>query len=57
MGDWLRVYNIVGVVQFIEAFRKMAEQYCLDNIGVCKHAVSIPGRSMTYRLNKSLEKN
>ena len=57
MGDWLRVYNVVDVVPFIEAFRKMAEQYYPDRIDVCKDAVSIPGISMTYVLNKSLEKN
>ena len=56
MGDWLRVYNVVDVVPFIEAFRKMAGHYYPDKIDVCKDAVSIPGISMTYVLNKSLEK-
>ena len=42
MGDWLRVYNDADVVPFIEAFRKMAEQYYPDKIDVCKDAVSIP---------------
>ena len=56
MGDWLRVYNVADVVPFIEAFRKMAEQYYPDKIDVGKDAVSIPGISMTYVLNKSLEK-
>ena len=31
MGDFLRVYNVADVVSFIEAFRKTAEQYYLDN--------------------------
>ena len=57
MGNWLRVYNAADVVPFIEAFKKMAGQYYLDKIDVCKDAVSIPGISMTYVLNKSLEKN
>ena len=57
MGDWLRVYNVADVVPFIEAFRKMAGQYYPDKIDVCKDAVSIPGISMTYVLNKSLEKS
>ena len=35
----------------------MAEQYYLDKIDVCKDAVSIPGLSMTYALNKSMEKS
>ena len=56
MGDWLRVYNVADVVPFIEAFRKMARQYYPDKIDVCKDALSIPGISMTYVLNKSLEK-
>ena len=34
----------------------MAGQYYPDKIDVCKDAVSIPGISMTYMLNKSLEK-
>ena len=56
MGDWLRVYNAADVVPFIEAFRRMAEHYYLDKIDVCKDAVNILGISMTYVLNKSLEK-
>ena len=55
MGDRLRVYNIADVVPFIEAFKKMDEQYCPDKIDAFKDAVSIPGISMTYELNKSLE--
>ena len=35
----------------------MAEHYYYDKIDVCKDAVSIPVISMTYVLNKSLEKN
>ena len=57
MGDWLRVYNIADVVTFIEALRRMGEQYYPDKIDVCKDAVSIPGTSMTYGLKKSLEKD
>ena len=59
MGDWLRVYNVADVVPFIEAFRKIAEEYYPDKIDVCKDskAVSIPSISMTYVLNKSLKKN
>ena len=57
MSDWLQVYNAVDVVPFIEAFRKMAEQYYPVKIDICKDAVSIPGKSITYVLNKSLEKN
>ena len=56
-GDWLRVYNAADVVPFIEAFKKMAGQYYLDKVDVCKDAVSIPSISMTYVLNKFLEKN
>ena len=56
MGDWLRIYNVAEVVPFIETFRKMAGRYYPDKINVCKNAVSIPGTSMTYVLNKSLEK-
>ena len=56
MGDWLRTYNVADVVPFIEAFKKMAEHYYPNKIDVCKDAVSIPGISMTYVLNKSLGK-
>ena len=56
VGDWLRVYNVADVVAFIEAFRKMVEQYYPDKIDACKDAVSIPGISMTYVLKKSLKK-
>ena len=57
MGDWLRIYNVADVVPFIEAFKKMAGQYYLDQIDVWKDAVSIPGILMTYVLNKPMEKN
>ena len=56
MGDWLSVYSVADVVPFIEAFRKMAGQYYPDKIDICKDAISIPGISMTYMLNKSLKK-
>ena len=56
MGDWLRVYNAADVVPFIEAFRKMADHYYRGKIDVCRDAVSIPGISMTYVLNKSSKK-
>ena len=36
MGDWLRIYNVADVVPFIEAFKKMAEQYYLDQIDAWK---------------------
>ena len=57
MGDCLRVYNVADIVPFIGAFRKMAGQYYPDKIDVCKDAISIPGISMTYVLNKTLEEN
>ena len=57
MGDWLRVCNVADVVPFIDAFMKMAEEYYPDKIDICKDAVRIPGISMTYMLNKPLEKN
>ena len=58
MGDWLlRVYNAADIVPFIEAFRKMAGKYYPNKINVCKDAVSIPDISITYVLNKSLEKD
>ena len=56
MGDWLLVYNVADVVLFIEAVRKMAELYYPDKIDLRKDAVSIPGISMIFFLNKSLEK-
>ena len=56
MGDWLRVYNVADVVPFTEALRKMAGQFYPDKIDVCKDAVSIPGISMAYVLNKFLKK-
>ena len=52
MYDWFRVYNVADD----EAFRKMAGQYYPDKIDLCKDRVSIPSISMTYVLNKSLEK-
>ena len=55
MGDWLRLYNVADVVPFIDTFKKMAEQY-YNEIDICKDTVSTSAVSMTYVLNKSLEK-
>ena len=52
-----RCISVADVVPLIEAVRKMAGQYYSDKIDVCKDAVSTPDISMTYALNKSLEKN
>lgn len=49
--------STLDVMLFIKAFREMAMQYYPDKINVCKDAVSITGMSMTYVLNKSLEKD
>ena len=46
MDDWLRLYNVADVVPFIEAFRKMAEEYYPDKVNVYKDVVSSPGISM-----------
>ena len=57
ISDWRRVYSVPDVAPFIEAFRKMTEYYYPVKIDVYKDAVTIPGISMIYVLNKSLEKN
>ena len=51
MGDWLRVYNNAGVVP-----KRIAKLYFPDKIDVCKDAISIPSITITYVLNKSLER-
>ena len=55
--DWLKVYNEVRIFPFIEALDKTHKQYNPDKIDMCKDAVSIPGISMTYVLNKLLKIN
>ena len=57
MMDWLREYNLADVVPFIEAVDKTRKQYYDDEIDILKDAVSIPGVSMRYVLNKSLRLN
>ena len=54
MMDWLREYNLADVIPFIEALDKTRKQYYPDEIDMLKDAVSIPGISMTYILNKAL---
>ena len=56
MKDWLGEYNLADVEPFIEALEKTREQYYPDEIDLLKDAVSIPGISMTYVLNKALKK-
>ena len=56
MKDWLKEYNLADVEPFIEALEKTREQYYPDEIDLLKDAVSIPGISMTYVLNKALKK-
>ncbi|XP_057310306.1 uncharacterized protein LOC130648282 [Hydractinia symbiolongicarpus] len=57
MMDWLREYNLADVEPFIEAVDKTRLQYYDDEIDILKDAVSIPGVSMRYVLNKSLPLN
>ena len=55
MKDWLKEYNLADVEPFIEALEKTRKQYYPDEIDLLKDAVSIPGISMTYVLNKALK--
>ena len=55
MMDWLCEYNLADVIPFIEAVDKERECYYSDEIDMLKDAVSIPGISMTYILNKALK--
>ena len=55
MKDWLKEYNLADVEPFIEALEKTREQYYPDEIDLLKDAVSIPGISKTYVLNKALK--
>ena len=55
MDDVLKIYNLADAEPFAEALKKTAEQYCPDKIDMLKDAVSIPGISMTYVLNKVLD--
>ena len=57
MIDWLREYNLADFVPFIEAVDKTRKQYYDEEIDVLKDALSIPGGSMRYVLNKSLRLN
>ena len=53
MKVWLKEYNLADVKPFIEALEKTREQYYPDEIDLLKDAVSIPGISMNYILNKA----
>ena len=55
MMDWLKVYNKADVILFIEAVNKTCKQYYPDETDMLKDAVSIPGISVMYALNKSLK--
>ena len=54
-ADVLKIYNLADVEPFAEALKKTAEQYYPDKIDMLKDAVSIPGISMTYVLNKTMD--
>ena len=55
MEDWLEEYNLADVKPFINALEKTREQYYPDEIDLLKDAVSIPGISMNYVLNKAFK--
>ncbi|XP_057310113.1 uncharacterized protein LOC130648107 [Hydractinia symbiolongicarpus] len=57
MLDWLTEYNMADVIPFIEAVDRTRNTYYRDEIDILKDAVSIPGVSMWYVLNKSLRLN
>ena len=52
----MKEYNLADVKPFIDAFEKTREQYYPDEIDLLKDAVSIPGISMMYVLNKALKR-
>ena len=56
MLEWLREYNVADVEPFIEAADKTRHQYFDDQLDILKDAVSIPGISQRYVLNKALKK-
>ena len=49
-ADWLRYYNNLDVVPFIEALQKMKTFYGERGIDICKDAVSLPSVSLQYLL-------
>ena len=55
LKDWLIEYNKGDVIPFIEAVEKTREKYSCDDIDMLKDAVSIPGISMRYVLNKAIK--
>ena len=55
MINWLREYNVADVEPFIEAVDKTRRQYFDDELDILKDAVSIPGISQRYVLNKGLK--
>ena len=55
MMDWLREYNLADVIPFIEAVDNERKHYYPDEIDMLKDAVSIPGISMNYVLDKALK--
>ena len=55
MMDWLREYNLADVTPFVESLENTREQYYPNKIDMLNDAVSIPGISMTYVLNKALD--
>ena len=56
MLDWLREYNVADIEPSIEAVDKTRYQHFDDQLDILKDAVSIPGISQRYVLNKELKK-
>ena len=56
MMDWLREYNLADVEPFVEAVDQTTVQYYQDKLDLLKDAVSIPGLSQKYVLNKALKR-
>ena len=55
MMDWLRIYNLIDFIPFIEALEKTWKQYYPDKMDMLKDAVGIPGISITYVLDRALK--
>ena len=55
MKDWLKIYNLIDVIPFVEALEKTRKNYMKDEIDMIKDCVSIPGISMTYVINKAIK--
>ena len=56
LRDWLKYYNVLDVVPFVEAISNMRDFFAARGVDMFTDAVTIPGVAYAYAINGAIER-